>query len=215
MHAHPQVISCFLPLATGKTTTALLLVRAWIFSKKRPVLCAADSNVAVDNLVDGCAKAQLRVVRVGRPEVTRPDLEKYNLLEMMQLGCNVLEHASFPSFSSHIPSTSMIVPFRFDRSGFRGRPPFLENDRPCPAPHAAHWRTDLPMCGRNIYSIDGCGSQTLGTVSQTYSTSFYAILPLASLDRATKPYQNVACGMKPSQFCTKIVKAKASVFEMF
>lgn len=72
------------PPGTGKTTTALLLVRAWVFSNKRPVLCAADSNIAVDNLVDGCAKAHLHVVRVGRPEATRMDLEQYNLLEMVK-----------------------------------------------------------------------------------------------------------------------------------
>lgn len=61
-------------------------MRAWVFSNKRPVLCAADSNIAVDNLVDGCAKAQLNVVRIGRPEATRTDLEQYNLLEMVKLG---------------------------------------------------------------------------------------------------------------------------------
>lgn len=72
------------PPGTGKTTTALLLVRAWIFSNQQPVLCAADSNIAVDNLVDGCAKAKLHVVRVGRPEATRMDLEQYNLLEMVK-----------------------------------------------------------------------------------------------------------------------------------
>ena len=38
----------------------------------------------MDNLVDGCAKAQLNVVRIGRPEATRTDLEQYNLLEMVK-----------------------------------------------------------------------------------------------------------------------------------
>lgn len=69
---------------TGKTTTALLLVRAWVFTNQRPILCAADSNIAVDNLVDGCAKAKLSVVRVGRPEATRTDLEQYNVLDMVK-----------------------------------------------------------------------------------------------------------------------------------
>ena len=70
------------PPGTGKTTTALLLVRSWLQSGFRPVLCSADSNIAVDNLVDGCAKASLNVVRIGRPEATRADLEQYNLLQM-------------------------------------------------------------------------------------------------------------------------------------
>ena len=70
------------PPGTGKTTTALLLVRSWIESGFRPVLCSADSNIAVDNLVDGCAQAGLNVIRIGRPEATRADLEQYNLMQM-------------------------------------------------------------------------------------------------------------------------------------
>ena len=38
----------------------------------------------VDNLTAGCVKAGLKVVRIGRPEATRFDLEKYNLLEMVK-----------------------------------------------------------------------------------------------------------------------------------
>lgn len=33
----------------------------------------------------GCVKAGLKVVRIGRPEATRFDLEKYNLLEMVKV----------------------------------------------------------------------------------------------------------------------------------
>ena len=95
-------------------------------ARRGPVLCCADSNIAVtwprdrvlfggprgralslaslfslspplfslfhpcslfsevDNLTAGCAKAGLRVVRIGRPEATRYDLEKFNLLEMVK-----------------------------------------------------------------------------------------------------------------------------------
>ncbi|CAE7359252.1 Upf1 [Symbiodinium sp. CCMP2456] len=72
------------PPGAGKTTTALLLVRGWTAARRGPVLCCADSNIAVDNLTAGCAKAGLRVVRIGRPEATRYDLEKFNLLEMVK-----------------------------------------------------------------------------------------------------------------------------------
>lgn len=47
------------------------------------MLAVSDSNTAVDNLVEGLARAGVRVVRVGRPEAVRPDLLPF-----------ALEHAS-------------------------------------------------------------------------------------------------------------------------
>jgi Zn finger protein HypA/HybF involved in hydrogenase expression len=38
-----------------------------------------DSNIAVDNLLEGCATIGLRVVRLGRPEAIRPELLRFCL----------------------------------------------------------------------------------------------------------------------------------------
>jgi hypothetical protein len=49
----------------------------------------------VDNLTAGCVKAGLKVVRIGRPEATRFDLEKYNLLEMVKVWLSWLSWLSW------------------------------------------------------------------------------------------------------------------------
>ncbi len=43
----------------------------------KPILATSDSNIAVDNLVEGCANVGLKVVRLGRPEAIRPELLKH------------------------------------------------------------------------------------------------------------------------------------------
>jgi AAA domain len=43
----------------------------------QPILATSDSNIAVDNLVEGCAAVGLRVVRLGRPEAIRPELLRF------------------------------------------------------------------------------------------------------------------------------------------
>ncbi|CAE8651705.1 unnamed protein product, partial [Polarella glacialis] len=69
--------------------------QGWVTAKRGPILCAADSNIAVDNLLAGCVKAGLQVVRVGRPEAIRGDLEQYNLLEMVKAAGESGERGKF------------------------------------------------------------------------------------------------------------------------
>ena len=74
------------PPGTGKTKIAIRILQTWAqiaqasASKGEapsPILATSDSNIAVDNLVEGCASVGLRVVRLGRPEAIRPELLKY------------------------------------------------------------------------------------------------------------------------------------------
>ena len=74
------------PPGTGKTAVAIRILQHWArlaaasASKNNlpaPILATSDSNIAVDNLVEGCAAVGLRVVRLGRPEAIRPELLKY------------------------------------------------------------------------------------------------------------------------------------------
>ncbi|KAJ1482008.1 hypothetical protein T484DRAFT_1624780, partial [Baffinella frigidus] len=51
------------PPGTGKTHTALKILEWW-----GPVLATSDSNIAVDNLLEGLVKMNIRVVRLGRPD---------------------------------------------------------------------------------------------------------------------------------------------------
>lgn len=74
------------PPGTGKTMTALRILQHWARlaeadrkpgSEAAPILATSDSNIAVDNLVEGCAAVGLRVVRLGRPEAIRPELLRF------------------------------------------------------------------------------------------------------------------------------------------
>ena len=75
------------PPGTGKTAVAIRILSHWARLAAdsagkgeipSPILATSDSNIAVDNLVEGCgASAGLRVVRLGRSEAIRPELLRY------------------------------------------------------------------------------------------------------------------------------------------
>ena len=62
-----------------QTAVAIRILSHWarLANGESPILATSDSNIAVDNLVEGCAAAGLRVVRLGRPEAIRPELLRY------------------------------------------------------------------------------------------------------------------------------------------
>ena len=74
------------PPGTGKTRIAICILEHWgrlaLAAAEKgedpaPILATSDSNIAVDNLVEGCSAVGLRVVRLGRPEAIRPELLRY------------------------------------------------------------------------------------------------------------------------------------------
>ena len=71
------------PPGTGKTATAVALIGAWLRAGVGPILATADSNTAVDNLLDGLARvgngSAFEIVRVGRGAAVRTDLARYSL----------------------------------------------------------------------------------------------------------------------------------------
>ena len=66
------------PPGTGKTAVAIRILTHWARISNGPVLATSDSNIAVDNLVEGCANAGLKVIRLGRPEAIRPEVSLCN-----------------------------------------------------------------------------------------------------------------------------------------
>jgi regulator of nonsense transcripts 1 len=74
------------PPGSGKTEICIRILQHWARlnaanaekgETPSPIVATSDSNIAVDNLVEGCANVGLRVVRLGRPEAIRPELLRY------------------------------------------------------------------------------------------------------------------------------------------
>ena len=68
------------PPGTGKTHVAIAILISWVRSGclgSGAALATSDSNIAVDNLLEGLANAGVRVVRLGRPDSVRPELLKF------------------------------------------------------------------------------------------------------------------------------------------
>ncbi|MFW6278958.1 MAG: IGHMBP2 family helicase [Bacillota bacterium] len=76
------------PPGTGKTMTAIEVINQGI-KQDRDILATADSNIAVDNLVERLASFDVQVLRVGHPLRVTPVLREHTL------DYKVLEHPDY------------------------------------------------------------------------------------------------------------------------
>ena len=67
------------PPGTGKTYTAIEILTTMIKHKVGPILATADSNVAVDNLLQGLLEKGIKAIRIGQPVKVRERLRESTL----------------------------------------------------------------------------------------------------------------------------------------
>ena len=72
------------PPGTGKTHTSVRILAAWSKNGAGPILAVADSNVAVDNLLEGLLEVGVRAIRLGQPVKVRESLRDATMAARME-----------------------------------------------------------------------------------------------------------------------------------
>jgi hypothetical protein len=72
------------PPGTGKTTTATHLLHHFAHQGSGPLLATAESNVAVDNLLEGLLDLGVKALRIGRPVKVREHLRSATLDALLE-----------------------------------------------------------------------------------------------------------------------------------
>jgi len=73
------------PPGTGKTYTAVRVLETWAKQDYGTILAVADSNVAVDNLLEGLLELGVRAVRLGQPVKVRENLREATMDAQMEI----------------------------------------------------------------------------------------------------------------------------------
>ncbi|PRP80757.1 hypothetical protein PROFUN_11497 [Planoprotostelium fungivorum] len=95
------------PPGTGKTHTAVHLIKALVdinrkLQKKIPILCAGDTNVAIDNLMEKLSDQGISCLRVGKPVKIREELRE------MSIEGQSLKHSLWPKLLEHRRELSLL-----------------------------------------------------------------------------------------------------------
>ncbi len=72
------------PPGTGKTYTAVHILQGWVKNSGAPILAVAESNVAVDNMLEGLLSLGINAVRLGQPVKVRESLREATIDAKMQ-----------------------------------------------------------------------------------------------------------------------------------
>ena len=72
------------PPGTGKTHTSVRILRRWALEGNSPILAVAESNVAVDNILQGLLTIGVDAVRLGQPVKVRESLREATLDARME-----------------------------------------------------------------------------------------------------------------------------------
>ncbi len=72
------------PPGTGKTYTAVRILHEWKKNSNAPILAVAESNVAVDNLLEGLLNLGVNAVRLGQPVKVRESLREATIDARME-----------------------------------------------------------------------------------------------------------------------------------
>ncbi len=83
--AHQRITLIQGPPGTGKTTTAVASVRHLLTIGEGPILVTAESNVGVDNLLEGLIENGVPALRLGQPVKVRAALREATLDAIMMM----------------------------------------------------------------------------------------------------------------------------------